>query len=630
MYTINGMLEKFFASFSPLVALSYARIDLGNVLQAPTSLEWTGVLTLVIVVLVFVGLIWEIMPPDITLFIGTCVLVITGVLTPIQFLSGFSRPILFTLAMLFILVKALEVNGVLNLLAHKALPRSSGYRRQLACLTVPVSAASAFLNNTPIVLMLTAVVSRWAQERKLAPSKYLMPVSFAAILGGMCTLIGTSTNLIVSGLVTEIEPTARFAFFDLAWVGVPCAILGLLYLIFVGSRLLPERRTSATAASLETREFIAEFQVSAECPFIGKTIEETGHRHFERDYLVEIGRQDQVINSPHPQEIIQLGDRLAFVSDLSHLANLHGIKGLTSLADPAFRLDSGSSHFAEVVVAVNSWLIGKTLRRASFRTHYGASVLAIYRNGLRVPGAVGEVVLHSGDTLLLLSNRPWETQPRFASDFYAITPSQQLPVFVSWKAAAIALVILAMVVVTTIGVPIILTSLGAVALLLFGRLVTLRQAARAIDWHLLLLVASAFALGVAMEQTRVAYFFAKGVLYVVGSHPFWLIGGIYLATTIVTEFITNAAAAMLLFPIAIEMAFLAGYHSPMAIKAVGIAVALAASGSFLTPIGYQTNMIVYGPGGYRFYDYARVGAGLTILLLVLATFLIPTVWPFAS
>jgi di/tricarboxylate transporter len=593
-------------------------------------LDWRGYLTLVVVILVLIGLIREIASPDITMFVGTCLLVITGVLSPVEFLEGFSQQILFTLAMLFIVVRALEVNGVLAYLAHKVLPQKGSYQRRLAILTVPTTAASAFLNNTPIVLMLTAVVRQWTLVNQLSPSKYLMPIAFATVLGGMCTLIGTSTNLIVNGLLVDVDPAAGFKFFELAWVGVPAAVLGLLYLIFIGGRLLPDRPDPAAAASAEAREFIGEFEVGTDCALVGKTVEQAGRRYFSRDLLIEIGRGNEIINSPSPREVIQVGDRLVFSSEVSRLGNLHAIKGLKSLADPKFVLDPTSPYFAEVVVAVNSWLIGKTLKNVSFRNHYRASVAAIYREGKRITQPVADIVLRAGDTLMLLSNRPWEARSRYGADFYSITPSQQLPIFRSSRAIFIGCVLLAMVVVATAGIPIMYASLGAAGVLLLSRMVSVRQAGQSIDWHLLLLVGSAFAMGSAIAHTGLAAQIAKGILYVVGTDPHLLIGGIFLATTFVTWFVSNAATALLLFPIALEMITLAGYHSLSAVKAVGVAVAIASSNDFVTPIGYQANMIVYGPGGYRFLDYTKMGAALSFLVWALGTAIIPVAWPLPS
>ncbi|MGE3954389.1 MAG: SLC13 family permease [Parachlamydiales bacterium] len=591
-------------------------------------LAWQGWLTLAVVLLVLVFLTKEVISPAIVMLVGASILMVTGVVTPSEFLSGFGQPILFTLAMLFVVVRAVWANGILDFVARYLFPKKGGYRRSLFSMMVPISGVSAFLNNTPIVLMMTSVVRRWALDRGEAPSRYLMFISFAAIYGGMCTLIGTATNLVVYGLLRAINPAAGYGFFELALVGIPGLVIGYLYMLTLGAQWMPERREPTLSAAAETREFIAEFRVGRECALVGKTVQEAARGYFAKEYLIEIGREGELIASPAPDELIREGDRLVLAADVSEIAKLHALPGLTSLADPKFKIDPSSSHFAEVAVALNSWLVGKTVKSALFRSRYGASVIAVYRQGKRVPGPVGDAVLHAGDTLLLLANRPWTVQREFATDLYPVVDSRAVPVFTPRRVIWVSAVLIALVIAATAGVPMIIVSACAAALLLITRSVTLREAVQGIDWRLLLLIASAFGLGGAIQKTGVAELLARGVLQVVGAHPYWLIGAIFLVTMIVTELITNVAAALILFPIALETVQLAGFDSVTAIKAVGITVAIAASSSFLTPIGYQTNTIVYGPGGYHFLDFARLGAPLSVAQLAVATLLIPTFWSF--
>jgi di/tricarboxylate transporter len=589
-----------------------------------------GWITIVVFVAVLALLVRETFSPDLTMLGGACALLITGVVSPTQFLSGFARPIVFTLAMLFVVVRSLEINGVLGFLAQRALPKRDGYARQLAKMLLPVGAASAFLNNTPIVLMLTSVVRGWAMEKALTPSKFLIPISFAAILGGMCTLIGTAPNLIVDGLLDATDPAAGFSFFELGKVGLPCFICGYLYLVFIGRHLVPERRDPAIDAASEVRKTTSEFQVVDDCPLIGKSIRESARRYFGPEALIEVRRGDRTIASPPPDMVIREGDQLVFLANISEIANLHAMRGLQSVADPTFTLDIASPHVAEVVVAIGSRLAGQTLRTSAFRTRYGASAIGVYRQGRRLPGPVGDIVLHPGDTLILLASQPWSLDRRFTGDLYPIRHGEELTPFRPWRALWSVLVLIAMVVAVTLGVPILYGSLGAALLLLASRSLTIGQARRGISWSLLLLVASAFALGSALFSTGVADLFARGILNLVGSNPHLLIGTIFLITLLLTEVVTNAAAALMLFPIATEVVLLAGYDSLMALKAAGVTVAIGASSSFLTPIGYQTNTMVYGPGGYRFSDYARVGALLVLIQLVLVVLLVPYFWPLQS
>lgn len=595
------------------------------------SLKWQGWVTILVLIGLLIALIREWSSPDLTMLVAASCLLIFGVLTPQQFLAGLSRGILFTLAMLFILVQAIEVNGLLAFLAERLLPKKGGYRTRLFRLMAPTSAISAFFNNTPLVLLLTGVIRRWAVDCKESPSKYLMPVSFAAIFGGMCTLIGTAPNLVVDGLLRAIDVRAHFSFFELGLVGLPALLLAYLYLFTFGIYFLPTRKEPTERIQEEAREFICEFEVGERCPWIGHSLEEIGKKYLEgKAFLIEIHRGDHLLTSPSPTEKIEHGDHLVFVAGIDEFAQIAAIRGLHSLAESKYKLETTSPHFSEAVVAMNSYLVGRSIRHVAFRSHYGASVIAIYRNGQRLMSPVGESLLRAGDTLLLISDRPWELQGARKRDLYRIATSREVPLFLPKKAIAITLILIGMVIAVTLGLPILYGSTAAVALLLIGRLITFRQARRGINWQLLLLVAAAFPLGTALYATGVADLIAHGVLWVVGTQPHFLILGISVVTILLTELITNVAAALVIFPIAFEVIRIAGYDTTTAIKAIGVTIAISASSSFLTPIGYQTNMIVYGPGGYRFTDYARVGWGLTLIQILLLTFLVPEVWPLTQ
>jgi di/tricarboxylate transporter len=560
---------------------------------------------------------------------GAGILTIFGVLSPIQFLEGFSNEILMTIGMLCVIVRALEVNGVLEIMGKWVLTKSRNFRLQMLSMSVPVSIASAFLNNTPIVLLMTPIVRKWALKNKISPSKFLIPLSYAALFGGACTLIGTSTNLAVNGLLRRYSANAGFGFFELAYVGLPCAIAGTFYLVFIIGYLLPERPDPASSVSEETREFTAEFIIGPKCPLVNKTIQDSSRRYFRGELLIQIERNESVIDSPSPDLVLFVGDRLVFVGDINQIAELHTIDDLQSQADPHFKLDVTSSHFSEVVIPTTSSLIGKTLRQINFRNNYGASVMAVYRQGWRVLGNVRDIILQAGDTLMLLSGEPWYGAGYYSKEFYYIRHHEKLLVFNPWRAGLVLSALVGMVLAASLGFSILIASMTAVFLILFTRSLTVREAQNSIIWNVLLLIACSFALGRAMESTGVAAYFAEVILAVVGSDPTMLIGGILLVTLIFTELITNNAAALILFPIALAAVKLAGYDSPEAAKAAGVAVAIGASSAYALPTGYQTHMIVYGPGGYKFTDFLKVGLWLNLIIWVIATFLIPRIWVFS-
>jgi len=591
--------------------------------------DWKIWFTVVIFAFVFFSLVKELLPPDIIMLIGAGIFVVTGIITPKEFLQGFSQDIIITLAMLFIIARSLEINGLINILAKRSLPKAKRSMRQLLCMMLPLSAASAFLNNTPIVLILTPIIRKWALERKMSPSKFLIPLSYATILGGTCTLIGTSSNLIVDGLLRANNPGTALDFFELSYIGIPFAIVGFLYMILIGHHLLPNRLDTTTAAIEQTREFTSEFRVEEGCVLCNETIREAGRKYFKGEYLVEIERGDIIMDSPGPGEIILSGDRLVFIGDIEVIAEIHTIKGLRSIADPHFELDVTSSHFSEAVIATTSSLVGKSLKRVNFRQSYGASVLAVYRQGKRLTGSVGDIILQPGDTLMLLSSEAWEPGSTYNNDFFYIRFSEKIALFSPYKAIVVLGILVSMVVAAVYGVPMMVASLSAVSALVMTKSISIREARKAVRWNLLVLIASAFAFGTALQTTGVANYLAQSILYIVGNNPHLLIAGIFALTMITTEVITNNAAALLLLPIAMQTARLGGFDSPEAMKAVAVTVAVSASCSFATPIGYQTNTIVYGPGGYKFTDYLKVGIPLSILFLILGTILIPVIWPLS-
>jgi len=592
-----------------------------------TSLDWKGWTTIVVFALTIGAMIAELKPPDVTMLLSSGALVVLGILPPSQFLAGFSNDIIMTIAMLCIIVRAIEIHGILDLVGKKILSGSKSVGRQLASLMLPVSAASAFLNNTPIVLLMTPLVRRWALKNSASPSKFLIPLSYAAILGGMCTIIGTSTNLVIEGLLRNETPSASLGFFELSFIGIPCVVVGTAYMLVAGRRLLPDRIDPLSAAVKAARDYTAEFLVTEDCPLSNRKIEEVSGRYFRGELVVRIERGNLTIDSPGKDLVILAGDRLVFAGDIHHIAELHAVAGLQSLADPHFELDVSSSHFSEIVISTTSIMIGKTLRNLHFRTVYGASVLAIYREGERVADNVADIPLQAGDTLMLLSSEQWHGGDAYTKDFYCIRNSEKLNVFQPLPAFTVFAALIAMITAATIGVPIMICSMATVAFLLFTKNINVRQAQSSIVWNVLLLIACSFALAKAMVLTGVAGYFAQMILTIVGTDPYLLLGGILFVAIISTELLSNNAAALILFPIALQAAQLAGFTSPESAKTIGVTIAVGCSCGFALPTGYQTHMIVFGEGGYRFTDFFAVGVLMDILIWIVAMAIIPLIWP---
>lgn len=589
-------------------------------------LDWKGWFTIVFLILTITALILELRPPDITMLISTGILVIVGILPAKEFLLGFSNDIIMTIAMLCIIVRTIEIHGLLEVFGKKMLTVSDNPYKQIVSLMVPIASTSAFLNNTPIVLLMTPLVRRWSLLIKSSPSKFLIPLSYAAILGGMCTIIGTSTNLIIEGLV-RTEGSLSISFFELGYIGVPASIIGVLYMTFFGRHLLPVRKDPLSATEEQARDFTAEFLVDEGCVLANKSVGQVGGSYFRNKLLLQIERDGINIDAPSTEFVIRPHDRLVFAVNINQIAELHAIEGLRSAADPHFKLDAASSHFSEIVISSTSLMIGKTIKQINFRSNYGASVFAVYREGNRVDGNPSEVVLRAGDTLMLLSSEEWHGGDFYAKDYYCIRNSEKLQVFHPKRAILVIGVLVAMITAATMGISIMIASMAAVGFFVFTRLITIREAQSSIFWNILLLIACSIAFGQAMVVTGVAEYVAYHGIGIIGKEPHHLIGGILLVAIISTELLSNNATALILFPIAIQIARLAGYDSAEAVKCIGVTIAIGCSCGFALPTGYQTHMIVYGEGGYKFIDFIKVGVPLDILIWIVGMVLIPVFWP---
>ncbi len=563
--------------------------------------------------------------PDLVFVAGLTLLLALGIVDTKEAFSGFANTGMLTVAVMYIIAAGLRETGALHAIVTHLFGRPQTVARAQWRMMLPVTFMSAFLNNTPVVATFLPAVLDWAKRQRISISKLAMPLSFAAILGGMCTLIGTSTNLVVHGMLLETADTRGFTFFELAWVGVPCALLGMAYIVLASRWLLPER-IAATQQFENAREYTVEMLVDATGPLAGQTIEQAGLRHLPGLYLIEIDRDGQTIPAAGPTEQLLAGDRLIFAGITSSIADLQKIRGLTPATNQVFKLDAPRPQRAmiEAVVSRDCPAVGKTIRASNFRNIYKAVVIAVARDGRRLPGKLGDIRVQTGDMLLL------ETDPGFAQrygnarDFLLLHPVEgaRVPRF---ERGGIAWLILAGVVVSaTAGWLDMLTAalLGA-GLMLLSRCLTATMARRSIDLEVLLVIAASLGLGTALEHTGAAAALAGSLVGSVGDHPWLILAAVYLATLLITEIVTNNAAAVLMFPVAHAAAANLGLEfMPLA-----VAIAMAASAGFATPIGYQTNLIVYGPGGYRFGDYLRFGLPLNLLLMCVALVIIPLVWP---
>jgi len=581
-------------------------------------------LTLLVIVGVFIVMAKDLVSPAAALFSAVTLLLVAGVLTPAQAFSGFANPAPITVAALYVLARAVEKSGALQPVVGTMLGRGTGQRTVLTRLSLPVAAASAFLNNTPIVAMLVPQVTEWADRNRQSPSRFLMPLSFAAILGGMVTLIGTSTNLVMSGLL-EASGHGPLGMFELTRIGVPLALAGIVLMVVLAPRVLPERRPPRQQAEEAARTFTVQMHVVRGGPLDGKDVAEGGLRQLQGVFLVELERDGETIAPVAPTTVLQGGDHLIFVGQVDTVVDLQSIAGLTSAEEShLIEFDSPRHTFFEAVVGETSVLAGRTLKQADFRERYQAAVVAIHRAGELVRGKLGQVPLRPGDTLLLIADRGFRDRWRDRADFVLVSRLGGTPPAAPRKAGVVAAVGLAIVAGAGLGLmPILQISLLGALALVGLRVLTPGEAKGAVDLEVIIVIAMAFGLAAALEVSGLATAVAITIDGVIGGlGPRLVLAILMLATIGLTSAITNNAAAALMFPLGLSTADDLG----MSVRAVTVAITLAASMSFLTPIAYQTNLMVYGPAGYRFSDYGRLGIPLTILLIALVVLLVPLEW----
>ena len=549
-----------------------------------------------------------------------------GVLSPADGLSGFSNSGMLTVGVLFVVVAGLRETGTIDWIAGSLLGRPRTERGAMVRVISPVWAMSAFMNNTPVVAMMIPAVQDWAKRLRISPSRLMIPLSYAAILGGMCTLIGTSTNLVVAGLVISQTDMAPLGVFDITRVGLPVAIVGLIYLLTIGPRLLRSRKPSDAALS-DPREYTLELLVPRRSPLSGRSVEQAGLRSLPGCFLAEIERDGEIISAVGPQQVLRAGDRLLFVGVVDSIRDLANTRGLQHATDQVFKLDSPRfrRRLFEVVVAPGSRLASRTIKESRFRNTHNAAVIAVARNGERLRGKIGEISLQAGDLLLVEAEPGFADRAMGSNDFLLVRPLEDSTPKRHARAPIAAAILVGMVLLAALNVyPMLVAALLAAGAMVITRCCTIIEARRSVDWSVLIVIGAALGIGRALDQTGAASLLADGVLALAGSSPWLVLLAVYAITSALTETITNNAAVALTFPIA----YAASNAMGVDFMPFAIAIMVAGSASFATPLGYQTNLMVYGPGGYAFTDFLRVGLPLNVLLGITAVLITPLVFPF--
>jgi di/tricarboxylate transporter len=600
-------------------------------------MPWEAWLSLGVSGILLVGMALRLAATDLLALVSLAILMLAQNLSgssllpsPKEAVAGFGNEGLISIGLLFAVVAGLEFTGGTELATGWFLNKAKSLTSAQTRLLIPVATVSCFLNNTPIVAALMPVVGDLAKRVNSGASRLLLPLSYATILGGTCSLMGTSTNLVVAGMNREAiangVQTEPLHFFSPAIVGLPLTILGLGYMIVASRWLLPDRR-AAVSASDDPRLYTVEVQVEAGGPLVGRSIEEAGLRHLAGLYIAEIQREDGRIAAAKPNERLWSNDVLILVGALESVVDLRKIRGLITPDDQARKLEvpAWQRTLVEAVVSPRCGLLGKTIREGKFRSHYNAAVVAVARGDKRLTGKLGDVELEVGDVLLLEASPSFLHRRSESRDFFLVSPVEQGAVRRPERAWLSIVIMLVMVLAASAGGISILTAalLALIAMIVF-RCCTTDEARRSIDWSVLIVIGATIGIGTALETSGAARAIAGGLLHFAGGNPTLALAAILLATMFCTELITNTAAAALMFHIAIETAV--GLNcSP---EPFVITVMIAASSSFLTPFGYQTNLMVYGVGGYRVLDYVKFGLPLSVMVFVVTMLIVPNVMPF--
>lgn len=586
---------------------------------------WEGLFTIAVTLAVLLVLTFTRVRPHIAMITAMTVLLATGILSGPEALAGFSNAGLITVAAMFIVAAGLHASGGVDIFVKKLLGSPTSIRGSYLRMFTPVVFLSAFLNNTPVVATMVPGLLAWCKRININPSKLMIPLSYTAILGGTLTLIGTSTNLVLNGQYQSLTGEAGFSIFSITIIGLPVAICGLIFMWLFFPKWLPD--IGKNHAFENVREFTLEVMVEADGVLVGQSVQQAGLRDQKSVYLVEIERNGTLLTAVPSEERLQSGDRLVFAGDTQGITDLLRIRGIVASTSDAessvLASERPERSLVEAVVSPHCAAIGETIRDAMFLERYGAVIMAVARNGERIPGNLSNIVLQAGDTLLLEARPAFVSRQRYNKDFLLINDlGKESP---NHDKAALAWVILiSLVAAAGFGVIDMLHAslIGATLMILTG-CCSVSQAERSLDLTVILTIAASFALGVALQQTGVADFLASGIVSLSLNQPWLMLIMTYIAVSVLTEVITNNAAAVLMLPIVLELTEKAALNNEPFV----FAIMMAASASFATPLGYQTNLMVYGPGGYHFRDFLKVGVPMNVFIGAVTLMIILLIWP---
>lgn len=604
-------------------------------------LTFDSVIVILVLLFIIVSLYDEIIGPAFTFVVAVMALGLFGVLTPEEILAGFANEQVMVLIILLLVGDVIRKNGILDGLFERILRGTRSQKGFLIKTMLPVGLISGLLNNTPLVAILIPYVRNWAQRHHISASKLLIPLSYTAILGGCITLIGTSTNLVLNGMVADqtiIPGFDTLGMFDFAWVGVPMMILGALYLFLFSNKLLPDRQSYELRVKRDERDYVVEAKIKAGSKLVGLRIPESGLLELKGLSLMEVRRVEKVemvekgnlntstsstpqqwvqrIASTNRRETLAEGDLLLFTGDTSSVSELLDAYEGIELIEVGQFMKKEQTEVMEVVVSHNSTLVTKTVQGCMFRRRFDAVVLGVHRNGEKLTIKTSDIKLKPGDVLLLLAGPGFQARAEETQDFYPLSKIRQITKPSLTESLILIGGLLAVVVLSVTGMVRLFMGLGIYFMvILLAKIAKPKEVVRNIDYNLGMIIVMALALGTAMVKTGLADKMALGVIDVM--QPLGLIGvmaGLYFITGLLAAFLTTKAAAVLIFPIALSTAANLNVDPVPFV----LLVANASAATFFTPHGYQTNLMVLGPGGYTFKDYLRIGLPLTLLYMIVS------------
>jgi len=582
-------------------------------------------ITLGVLIFFLISTLSDKLAVDAALFIAIIALLVTGVLAPNEAFVGFSNPALYVISAFYIVSAAVKESGALHWWVSRCFGNSTSIYSLAPRVFAPIAALSSVISNTPVVAIFIPQLQDWARRHRISPSKLMMPLSFAAIVGGTCTLIGTSTNILLLGLLQKTPEAEALNIFSPAVVGLPLIFLTLIYFICC-NRLLPDRKGVEDIVA-DARKYAIAMQVEPNSVLADKTIVEAGLRHLQYGFLSEIHTGGRVLPAVGPNEVLHDGDILIFVGQPEAVSELRQIRGLRPAEKHVDKLQApySSRCLLEAVISPTSSLVGSDIKSSSFRTLFGGAILAVSRHGEKIDKKVGSIVLRPGDTLLIEAPMDFMKRHRYNRDFLLLNQLDDAALPDHKKAPAVLAALGAFVVVALLDlIPLVSASLLLVTVLVLTKSISLEAAYKNIDLRVLATIGTSIALGFAVQKTGLADLAANSIMAVGDGNPYLNLILLYLLAVLATELITNNAAVVLMFPVATALSQQLG----VSLMPFVMAIMFGASMSFVTPFGYQTNLMVQGPGGYHARDYLKFGGVMAVIAAVTVLTLVPIFWPF--